>query len=88
MPKMLARKFSSDGDSRWPGAVPRQKRDALSRAACRCTYGPDGSPNGVVTRHFLAIGDLGHVVQTAAADDSYLDLFHECFFLETGSTSA
>ena len=54
-------------------AVPRQKRDALARAACRSRMGPDGSPNGVVDRPLFAVGQLRHVVETAAADDADLD---------------
>ena len=42
------------------------------RAASPSTYGPDGSPNGVVSDLLFAVGELGHVVQAAAADDANL----------------
>ena len=52
-------------------AAPGTPRAA--RAASPSTYGPDGSPNGVSTMPLFAIGQLGHVVQAAAADDADLE---------------
>ena len=51
-------------------AVTREERDVACRASVPVTYGPDGAPNGVSTVHFLAVGQLRHVVQAAAADDA------------------
>ena len=48
MPKMLARKFSSDGSSRWPAPWRARNATRLPRSV-PMTYGPDGSPNGVAT---------------------------------------
>ena len=77
MPKMLARKFSSDGEQPVAGAVPGQKRHAL--AAQRAEHvGTRRVAERRRQRHLAAVGDLGHVVQTAAADDADLDLFHVC----------
>ena len=72
-PKMLARKLSSDGRSRWPSAVPREKRDAL--AAQRAD---DVGRRRLAERRLhpplLAVGELRHVVQAAAADDADRDM--------------
>src|SRR5258706_8652967 len=47
-PKMFALKFSSDGEIRWP--APWRARNATRfPQSVPSTYGPDGSPNGVVT---------------------------------------
>src|SRR6476619_269561 len=43
---MLARKFSSDGSSRWPMPWRARKATRLPRSV-PITYGPEGSPNGV-----------------------------------------
>src|SRR5437870_11626439 len=48
MPKMFARKFSSDGDTRWPPPCRARNATRLPRSVPR-TYAADGSPNGVVT---------------------------------------
>ena len=61
-----------------PGAVAREKGDALS-AERADDVRPGRIAKGRRDRDFAAVGDLGHVVQTAATDDAYLDLFHECF---------
>ena len=72
---MLARKFSSDGEQPVAGAVPRQKRDALAaQRAEQVRARRVAERRG--QRDLLAVGDLGHVVQAAAADDADLDLFH------------
>src|ERR1700752_2363996 len=47
-PRMFARKFSSDGERRWPAPCRARNATRLPRSVPR-TYGPDGSPNGVVT---------------------------------------
>src|SRR5258705_13761322 len=48
MPNTLARKFSSDGDTRWPPPCLARNATRLPRSV-PSRYGPDGSPNGVVT---------------------------------------
>src|SRR6185295_8878239 len=48
MPNMLARKFSSDGDTRWPPPCRARNATRLPRSV-PSRYGADGSPNGVVT---------------------------------------
>src|SRR5688572_7710722 len=48
MPKMLARKFSSDGSNRCPAPWRARNATRFPRSV-PITYGPDGSPNGVVT---------------------------------------
>src|SRR4051812_22585420 len=45
---MFARKFSSDGDSRWPAPWRARNATRLPRSV-PSRYGPDGSPNGVVS---------------------------------------
>ena len=75
MPKMLARKFSSDGEQPVPGAVPRQKRDALAAQRAE-QIRPGRLAERRRQRDFLAVGHLGHVVQAAAADDANLNVFH------------
>src|SRR5690349_6178301 len=45
---MLARKFSSDGSSRWPAPWRARNATRFPRSV-PMTYGPDGSPNGVVS---------------------------------------
>ncbi len=68
-PKMLARKFSSDRQQPVAGAVAREERDAL--AAQRAD---DVRRRRLAERRLdaplLAVGELRHVVQTAAADDA------------------
>ncbi len=71
MPKMFARKFSSDGIRRCPAPWRARNATRLPRSV-PITYGPDGSPNGVVERLLFAVGQFGHVVQAAAADDANL----------------
>jgi hypothetical protein len=58
-----------------PGAVPREKRDAAA-AQRPDQIRPRRLAERRGQRHFLAIGHAGHVVQAAAADDAYLDVFH------------
>ena len=48
MPKMLARKFSSDGSSRCPAPCRARNATRFPRSVPSST-GPDGSPNGVVS---------------------------------------
>src|SRR6185295_6870077 len=45
---MLARKFSSEGRMRWPTPCRARNATRLPRSV-PITYGPDGSPNGVLT---------------------------------------
>ena len=75
MPKMLARKFSSDGKQAMSGAVPGEKGHAAP--AQRAEHvGTGRSPEGRLERDLAAVGDFRHVVQTTAADDADLHLFH------------
>ena len=71
-PKMLARKFSSDGMQPVPDAVPRQEGHAL--AAQRADH---VRRRRIAERRLdapiFAIRQLRHVVQTAAADDANRD---------------
>src|SRR6266571_6893479 len=48
MPKMFARKFNSDGDTRWPPPCRARNATRLPRSV-PSRYGAEGSPNGVVT---------------------------------------
>src|SRR5688572_15084267 len=48
MPKMLARKFSSDGESRCPAPCRARNATRFPRSV-PVRYGPEGSPNGVVS---------------------------------------
>ena len=72
MPKMLARKFSSDGEQPVAGAVPRQERDALAAQRAEHVRARRLAERRR-QRHFLAVGHVGHVVQAAAADDADLN---------------
>src|SRR5207237_603585 len=61
------------------GAVPREERDALpAQRADHVRPGRIAERRGDL--FFLALGQFGHVVQTAAADDSDRRLLcHACF---------
>src|SRR5687768_6581359 len=48
IPKMLARKFSSDGESRCPAPCRARNATRFPRSV-PIRYGPEGSPNGVVS---------------------------------------
>ena len=54
-------------------AVPRQERHARAAERAASRTAPTAAPNGVSMVHFVPVGELGHVVQAAAADDANLD---------------
>ena len=71
IPKMLARKFSSVGLMTVAGAVAREKRHAAPAQRGQ-HVGTGRVAKRRLERHLLAVGQPGHVVQPAAADDPYL----------------
>ena len=71
-PKMLARKFSSDGQDPVAGPVPRQEGHAAP-AQRRRHVGPAGLAERRRQPDLLAVGQLLHVVEPAPADDANLD---------------
>ncbi len=77
-PKMFARKLRSDGMMRLPHAVTRQKGDALpAQRAEHVRAGRIAERRG--DGRLFAVGQLRHLVQAAAADDSDLNVVaHSC----------
>ena len=65
---MFARKFSSDGRMRWPAPCRARNATRLPRSV-PITYGPDGLAERRRDGLLLAVGQLRHVAEAAAADD-------------------
>ena len=69
MAKMLARKFTSVGNQRWP--LPWRGKNTISLLpSLPRTSLSEGLPNGVVTRYFAYFFEAFHLIQAAAADDA------------------
>ena len=66
---MLARKFSSEGEWRWPRPCRDKKRDFFARQLPDHVRIRRHAP-GRVDRHFFVRGKAGHRIEPATADDS------------------